>query len=63
MKYDVLAEAIFAGLFWGAIVGAICRWAGRKLPPDMNNRRSFKWFAWTAIIVAVTFYWMHGISS
>jgi hypothetical protein len=59
MNSHVISMAITAGLFWGAVVGGIHRWAGRKAPNA--NERSFKWGAATALIMAIGYYLVHGI--
>lgn len=61
MKPETVAMAITTGLFWGAIVGGIHRWAGRKAPDA--NARTFKWFAGTAIVMALGYYAVHGFSN
>jgi hypothetical protein len=57
MRFDIVGSAIAAGLFWGAIVAGIHRWAGKGLPDA--NARSFKWFAGTAFVMALGFYALH----
>jgi hypothetical protein len=58
MRFEVLGTAIAAGLFWGAVVAGIHRWAGRRAPDA--NARSFNWFAGTAVIAAISYYALHA---
>ena len=57
MNFHLIGMAITTGLFWGAVVGGIRRWAGKGVPNA--NERSFRWFAITAIIMALGFYAVH----
>jgi hypothetical protein len=54
VQWGLIATSIFAGLFWGAIVGGIYRWAGRGIPNV--KEKSFGWVAGTAIFIAIGFY-------
>ena len=54
----LVESSIEAGMLWGAAVGGLYRWVSRGLPDA--NAKSLKWAAWTALVIAVGFFFVHA---